>query len=937
MRFLRPHPWLAALLLGLVVLAAHAQSRKPPLSETPLLTKATTPQGYKVGPAPEWTTALPHTSATGSGAVFYRLVDTQVRVGHREQERYIHIVKVVNSASGLSAGGSVQVQFNPAYEALTLHHVDIVRAGQRIPVLASTKVNLLQRETRLEQQMYDGRITAVLGIDDLRAGDAVDYAYTVTGSNPAMGGKYVDEVWMLGGDGPASQIRFRLLAPAGRTIHYKPSTRTEVDSRALGQEVETVFLRKNAPQWQGDDTTPYSYYRQDKVRLSEFSSWQEVAAWGHTLFEGAADHDSVALKEVIRAIQEQDPAAEAQVQRALDFVQKEIRYFGTEVGPYSHQPARVSKVLAQRYGDCKDKSALLIAILRGLNIPAWPVLASLSDRDKLDDSFPSPYAFDHAITLVQVQDKRYWLDGTRGFQTGPVPTRNALGMGKTLVLQQDTQQLSTVPSAHALARMQVEDVIEVKSWKEVPQLTSTTTYFGEAAERFRSIMATETTERAQFDFSAELARAFPTLVANSDLQVSEVPHDNAVQVIQRFTLPKYWRMHERRAMVGNYSLWGLISPVRYAHEVNRTRPYLTSVPGVYRHTIRFRAPESLYTKVPPRNWRDSGKNHDFEVNVAPEGNAMTVEGTLRIKEQNVAPHEWGTYTEFLRKQEPMLSGNIVVPSLPPADAAQLRQQILDLTDSWSGFFGRSKPKTRVQADARVDVLLYTAQLRAGRLSSEAKAEVLHRRGSALDHLGRYQEARSDFDAALALTPQDAELELDASINAIALGDPVRAMKHVEQAMALDPTNKAPLRRKALLLYRAGDYAQAKQALKATLQDGTDASGGFALLELALITLNLKESPRVELAAYADSLDKTTWPYPLLKPLLSQGNWDAAFDAAEKGAKDESNLCGAYYYAAEYYLALGDKTQAKKYFKKVLETGVVEYVEHMLAQHRLAQL
>src|SRR5690606_28080296 len=51
------------------------------------------------------------------------------------------------------------------------------------------------------------------------------------------------------------------------------------------------------------------------------------------------------------------------VKEATDFVQNEVRYMGVEVGEYSHRANKPEKVFDQRYGDCKDKSVLLSALL----------------------------------------------------------------------------------------------------------------------------------------------------------------------------------------------------------------------------------------------------------------------------------------------------------------------------------------------------------------------------------------------------------------------------------------------------------------------------------------------------------------------------------------------------------------------------------------------
>ncbi|XHR98086.1 hypothetical protein ACFJIV_16335 [Mucilaginibacter sp. UC70_90] len=45
---------------------------------------------------------------------------------------------------------------------------------------------------------------------------------------------------------------------------------------------------------------------------------------------------------------------------------------GIEIGEYSHRANNPEKVFRQRYGDCKDKSLLLVSMLKaGGLMPLW--------------------------------------------------------------------------------------------------------------------------------------------------------------------------------------------------------------------------------------------------------------------------------------------------------------------------------------------------------------------------------------------------------------------------------------------------------------------------------------------------------------------------------------------------------------------------------------
>lgn len=82
------------------------------------------------------------------------------------------------------------------------------------------------------------------------------------------------------------------------------------------------------------------------------------------------------------------------------FLQSNIRYYAIEIGISGFQPHRADEILQNRYGDCKDKTTLLIAMLAAVNIKAYPVLVD-SERGAIDPDVASPFA-NHMISAIQV-------------------------------------------------------------------------------------------------------------------------------------------------------------------------------------------------------------------------------------------------------------------------------------------------------------------------------------------------------------------------------------------------------------------------------------------------------------------------------------------------------------------------------------------------------
>lgn len=148
-----------------------------------------------------------------------------------------------------------------------------------------------------------------------------------------------------------------------------------------------------------------------RVMFSTFQSWNDVAEWYRQL-----EHDRRIPTPEIRAKAEEitrglkTPAAKAQA--LYYWVSQNIRYVSLSFGVGRYQPHAAAEVLLNRYGDCKDKTTLLEALLEAEGLHADPVLVNAVAE--IDPDMPNPLQFDHAIALLRIENQDTWLDSTVG-------------------------------------------------------------------------------------------------------------------------------------------------------------------------------------------------------------------------------------------------------------------------------------------------------------------------------------------------------------------------------------------------------------------------------------------------------------------------------------------------------------------------------------------
>jgi hypothetical protein len=129
-----------------------------------------------------------------------------------------------------------------------------------------------------------------------------------------------------------------------------------------------------------------------------FHDWDGVAEWYADLASEASEPDDVVRATTQRLIDGMKSPAEKLAAIAI-FIQS-LRYVAVEFGEGKWRPRCASVTMHNRYGDCKDKTVLMQAMLNAAGLTSAPVLASLTLP--VDTAFPNPLQFNHVLIGIPV-------------------------------------------------------------------------------------------------------------------------------------------------------------------------------------------------------------------------------------------------------------------------------------------------------------------------------------------------------------------------------------------------------------------------------------------------------------------------------------------------------------------------------------------------------
>jgi hypothetical protein len=565
-------------------------------------------KGLSFGPAPAWVDAqaapldaVPPAEGLSQGR-YYLLVDDQLRVAGNTRVHYHHVASRAVNERGVEQVSSVQIRFDPSYQTLTIHRIEVRRGGQTVSRVQPAAVKLLQREASLESLVFDGSLTAHVALSDVRVGDVVEYVYSLQGHNPVFGSHHFGS-FDLEWDVPVARMHARLLWPQGRALYWKQHNQAALPRvTEVGGELDHRWAAVNVPGRQVDSDSPGWFDPYVWVEWGEFERWADVARWALPLYRPPAGPLPGVDREVARiAAQTQDP--EQRLLAALRFVQREVRYLGIEMGANSHAPHTPELVLQRRFGDCKDKTLLSLALLRGLGIPAQAALVHTHLRQAAADRLPTPWAFNHVLVHAELGGRGYWLDPTRAPQAGAgLAEWVQADFGRALLVDGATEQLVPMagPQARTLKR-HLHALLDASAGFDKPAtLTVTTQASGEAAEDLRDALANTARESLQKQYLDFYAASYPGLAVDQPFTFSDNVEANTLELVEHYRLPAYWTRDDKRARWnGPLEVPDLLEWLRSPKGLNRQGPLALRHPVDFTLVSEFRLPGPWDVKPDP--------------------------------------------------------------------------------------------------------------------------------------------------------------------------------------------------------------------------------------------------------------------------------------------------------------------------------------------------
>lgn len=323
----------------------------------------------------------------------------------------------VMTYAGLLKMRTLDMAFNADFGTLEVVSLRLDKAdGRSVTLNPAELVRIGIDAGQMSSRIYDPAHKKLsLRIPGLEVGDTISLVTRRRLFKPRIPGEWSD-ICVMQADFPIVDCEYVVDAPASKpllSIAVKDGIADKIGFSEEKQSDRIIYrwTARDVPQAFPEPAMPPLYTCCQRVLVSTVKDWRDISRWYARLCAPRLAKVNDAMKRKCAELTAGKPGAAEKIDALFRFVSQQVRYTGItdEENAPGYEPHDVEKTFDRLHGVCRDKAALLTAMLRLAGIEAYPVLFMAGDPK--DAEVPNIY-FNHAIVAAVVDGKYILMDPT---------------------------------------------------------------------------------------------------------------------------------------------------------------------------------------------------------------------------------------------------------------------------------------------------------------------------------------------------------------------------------------------------------------------------------------------------------------------------------------------------------------------------------------------
>lgn len=378
-------------------------------------------------------------------------------IDHTGENSKIHkrrVIKVFNER-GAEELGEFKIRFNRANENIKLKEVKTIQKDGEVLKPEDKEINEITPPEASDASIYSDARIKVVSMPGVKPGSILICNYVITKESYAMEGEFWNYLLFQSTD-PIKESKLVLKTPQDKNVDYKIRN-GDFEPEIIEKEDSKIYTwkRTDVPAIIKEENMSSLVNIAPFIQISTLQSWSKVSDWYQSLIEDQYEVNEE-MKNKISELTKNSETETEKIKALYNYVTSQIRYIGLQFGESGYKPYSAATTFENKYGVCKEKSTLLIAMLREIGVKAEPVLINRGSA-RVDMDIKSPAVFNHMIVYLPEKDK--YLDPTsQGTMYGVLPG----DQGKNILLP-EKNKIAKTPVVEPTQNMSLsKQVVNIK-------------------------------------------------------------------------------------------------------------------------------------------------------------------------------------------------------------------------------------------------------------------------------------------------------------------------------------------------------------------------------------------------------------------------------------------------------------------------------------------
>jgi hypothetical protein len=398
-------------------------------------------------------------------------------------------------------------------------------------------------------------------------------------------------------------------------------------------------------------------YNVGNKKVEILTDLNSLYKWYWTFIEkNTKEEISSEIKKKVDKITEHCSSEYEKLQSIFYWVQENIKYIAFEDAMGGFIPRGAIKTFNNKYGDCKDKTALLYAMLKAAGIESYFTWIGSNEIPYKYEEVPTPLADNHMILTYKNNAKYYFLDGTSEYLNIEFPSEFTQGKEALISINQNTFEVKTVPIIKPKDN-KIIDTIYVNIDRDDIIGNGSCEFSGYCKSDLYAGLFLKNTQEKRNYIESLIEKGNDKFVLTK-YELDDLENFNAkCNLNYEFELKRFLKSTDNNKFINlNFDKdW-----LSYEIKDDRRNPITFDHKVFTKLNVILKIPKGYYLEFLARNSTYHDNDYGFDIEYITSGDEVQYNHSLYINTLYISPSEFDRWNKFIKKLENEYKQTIII-------------------------------------------------------------------------------------------------------------------------------------------------------------------------------------------------------------------------------------------------------------------------------------